>query len=140
MSTKIYILTDDTDSDYSVVCGFVREEDANRARLAGFGDDVQTLVVFGEGEGPQRLTVGYHASAMLHPSGDSPPQTAALTESNCETGEPIVPFTGRPKVEVRRVQDFPGIVIINVVAATENEARQVCSDRFAQLRAEREGL
>lgn len=141
---RIYLVTEGEYSDYTACCAFDTEEDAQRAVADGVGDDYRELILFSPGAQPKKI-VTWSARAVVgnvdDKALDSEPVVSSPTvEWDYEQLAPVESRRRRPSVKVTPSYLRGSVVIVVRGAPSAESALKVCSDRYAKLRAERDGL
>lgn len=136
----IYVVESGEYSDYSVLCAFDREEDAQAVVSAGLGDDYREMILFAAGHLPTKRITGWEASASVYRDGNTEPPWIRADEV-WDSAE-LVPhqqqeLSGRPTARV----DSGSVGTYITVAGPDRESTlKACQDRFAKILAERDGL
>jgi hypothetical protein len=139
---KIYVIEQGEYSDYSVICAFEREEDAEAAVADGLGGDYMEMILFPPGHRPTKRITEWRANAAIFQSGSTqPPRVHAVEEwdSGDLVAHPQEELAGRPKVAVRTYYEGTEWGI-DATGPDRESTLKACQDRYSKILAEREGL
>lgn len=132
---KVWTVTSGAYSDFRVEAIFETEADAKVAVANGFGEDVNEMTLYPAGSRPQkRIEWRVWATVGDKPENDQEPYDRLGIEWNLIDSKRA---PKRPRVDQRKT----GLGVTVTAWSSDREAAlKAVSDRYAQPKAEREGL